>query len=142
VTADAAPLRWVLDEGSDFASRRWRDSPTLAWAQTAGATRTLYSNWPQVLYFHAGRAARAIPDTYDATTLAEFDSVLARTGGALVLFTEPSPDVAPPDSIVRGMGLREVARLGDGAVWERPPRPATVSPPVVPPVAPPPARPR
>jgi hypothetical protein len=113
---------FARQDGNDFASSDWRDSPTIAWvrAPTGGATRTLYSNWPPALYFQAHRQSHDLPGTLDRLALHRFRERLARTHGVVVAFTDPSPDVAPPDSIARLLGLAPVARYPDGTVWELP----------------------
>lgn|GEM_PF-481803 len=116
-------IAFAREDGDDFASSDWRESPTIAWVRSpsGGADRTLYSNWPAALYFHAHRAARDLPDRLDAATIARFRDRLSRTGGVVVAFTTPSPDVASPDSLARRAGLRPVARFADGTVWDTPP---------------------
>jgi hypothetical protein len=108
------------EDGNDFASSDWRDSPTVAWVRSpaGGAQRVLYTNWPAALYFQAGRASHDLPETLDAMTLHRFRDRLARSQGAIVAFTEPSPDVASPDSLARLMGLHTVARFPDGTIWD------------------------
>jgi hypothetical protein len=113
-------VTYALEEGSDFASLEWRDSPTLAWVRAHGAGHALFTNWPVAVYFHLGRASRDLPASLDSTTLAEFAERLRRRNGVVVAFTAPSPDVASPDSIARRLALRPVARFSDGVVWEAP----------------------
>lgn len=111
-------VTYVLEEGSDFASLAWRDSPTLAWVRAHGAGHTLFTNWPVAVYFHLGRVSRDLPATLDGATLGEFEAQLRRRNGLVVAFSAPSPDVASPDSIATRLGLRPVARFADGVVWE------------------------
>jgi hypothetical protein len=107
------------EDGNDFAGSDWRDSPTLAWVRSPNAAaRVLYTNWPAAVYFQAHRAAHDLPDALDGLTLRRFHDRLVRNHGLVVGFAAPSPDVAPPDSIARLMGLHEVAAFPDGAVWE------------------------
>jgi hypothetical protein len=77
----------------------------------------LYTNWPAALYFNAGRASHDLPDVTDALTLRRFRDRLARNHGVLVAFSAPNSDVAPPDSVARVLGLRQIARFSDGSVW-------------------------
>jgi hypothetical protein len=116
--ATADNVTYVLEEGSDFASLAWRNSPTLAWVRAHGAGHTLFTNWPVAVYFHLGRVSRDLPATLDSATLAAFAERLRRRDGLVVAFTAPSPDVASPDSIARRLALRPVARFADGVVWE------------------------
>jgi hypothetical protein len=110
----------ALQDGNDFAGSDWRDSPTIAWVRsdTGGDHRPLYTNWPAALYFQAQRGSHDLPATVDGLTLHRLRERLAFTHGVVVGFTVQNPDIAPPDTIARLMGLREVARFGDGAVWE------------------------
>jgi 4-amino-4-deoxy-L-arabinose transferase-like glycosyltransferase len=110
----------ALEDGNDFASADWRFSPTVAWVRDSAAGRTIYSNWPVALYFHAGRDAHSLPPVLEPLTLRRFGDRLARTHGLLVAFDTPSPDAAPPDSIAARLRLQAVARLSDGTVWELP----------------------
>jgi hypothetical protein len=116
----AASVQDALEDGNDFAGSDWRDSPTVAWVRSldGGATRVLYTNWPAALYFNAGRAVHDVPDVTDALTLRRFRDRIARSHGVVVAFTAPNPDVAPPDSVARVLGLRQIARFNDGSVWE------------------------
>jgi hypothetical protein len=113
-------VAYALDDGNDFAGSDWRDSPTIAWVRTpsGGGHRELYSNWPAALYFHAHRASHDLPEVVDALALHRFRDRLARSHGVVVGFDTPSPDVAPPDTLARALGLRQIARFEDGTVWE------------------------
>lgn len=110
---------YAVSEGNDFAGSDWRGSPLIHWVRAYGAGHPLYSNWPPALYFYTGRPARNIPDADQlrARELPRFGATLARTGGWLVGFAAPSPDVLPPDSVARLLGLRPLARFPDGSVW-------------------------
>ena len=119
---NAKRISVARDDGGDFAGIDWRDSPTVAWvrAPTGGLHRVLYTNWPAAVYFQANRASHDIPGGLDPLTLRRFGDRLARTRGVLVGFRVPSPDAAPPDSLARTLGLREIGRFDDGAVWGLP----------------------
>jgi 4-amino-4-deoxy-L-arabinose transferase-like glycosyltransferase len=110
-------VAYVVANGSDFAGAQWRESPLLAYVRARARDRVLYSNWPAAIWFHTGRAARDLPSTLDSVTLAAFAGRLAATGGVVVAFDAPSPDVAPPDSIARRLRLRRVRRFSDGTLW-------------------------
>jgi hypothetical protein len=127
-------IQFALDDGNDFASADWRYSPTVAWVRDSANGRTLYTNWPVALYFHAGRSAHGLPPALEPLMLRRFGDRLARTHGLMVAFDVPSPDAAPPDSIAERLRLRRVARLDDGTVWDLPtsgdvPRPAVTGSP-------------
>lgn len=128
---DFKQVHEALTDGSDFAGREWRQSPTLAWARAQEPSRVLYSNWPCAIWFHLDRPVRDLPDAFDvanAATMRNFVARLRATHGAVVAWNEPSPDVAHTDSIVVHAGLVRVATFDDGSVFEAAP------------VAPPPAR--
>jgi hypothetical protein len=111
-------VQFALEDGNDFASADWRFSPTVAWVRDSANGRTIYTNWPVALYFHAGRSSHGLPPVVEPLTLRRFGDRLARTHGLMVAFDIPSPDAAPPDTIAERLRLRPVARLGDGTVWE------------------------
>ena len=110
-------IRSALDDGNDFAAGDWKDSPTVAWVRDSASGRTLYTNWPVALYFHAGRSSHGLPPVLEPLMLRRFGDRLARTQGFVVGFDIQSPDAAPPDSIAERLRLRRVARLSDGTVW-------------------------
>lgn len=113
----AGDIRAALDDGNDFAGSDWRDSPTVAWVRDSAPGRTLYTNWPVVLYFQAGRSSHGLPPVLEPLMLHRFGDRLARTQGLVVGFNVKSPDAAPPDSIAERLRLRQVARLSDGTIW-------------------------
>ncbi|HVX41404.1 MAG TPA: hypothetical protein VHB25_17700 [Gemmatimonadaceae bacterium] len=115
--ADYDDVSWATTNGSDFAGEDWRESPTIAWVRAHAANEPLYSNWPAAIYFHVHRPAWLLPDVKDAKTLRAFGDTLASRHGVVIAFDAPSPDVAPVDTIVRGAGLREIAKLSDGVVY-------------------------
>lgn len=140
VVSDREHIAYALAEGSDFANREWRDSPTLAWARTQGDARVLFTNWPCAIWFHQHRRTRDVPDDIDvkdARQLARFVERVRATGGAVVLWNVKSGETAAPDVLVERTGLVRVAQFDDGAVYEAPPTPFATP---LPPVALPPAR--
>jgi hypothetical protein len=137
VVAAAVPsvndAQFATTDGSDFAGTDWRNSPLIAWVRAHGRGHALYSNWPPALYFHAKRIARDLPDTLDAKDLADFAAVLRTNSGYMVGFRTRSPDVVAPDTLAALLGLREVVRTTDGAVWSAP-DPAAATAPGAPPL--------
>ena len=113
-------VAYALDDGNDFAGSDWRESPTIAWVRdpAGGVHRELYTNWPAALYFQAHRSSHDLPRVVDALTVHRFRDRLQRSHGVVVAFDTPSPDVAPPDTLARALGLRTIARFPDGTVWE------------------------
>ena len=116
-TATTNDAVYAATEGSDFAGSSWRKSPLVAWVREHGAGRPLYSNWPPALYFHAHRIARELPDSTDPEDVAGFGEQLRRDHGYLVAFDEPSPDFIAPSTLAHELGLHQVVRTQDGAVW-------------------------
>lgn len=119
---------YASTEGSDFAGRKWRQSPLIAWVRAHAAGRPVYSNWPPALYFHANRVARELPDSTDPNDVAGFAAQIRANHGYVAGFNEPSPDVMAPASLARDIGLREVVRTADGSVWAADTGPAPTSP--------------
>jgi Dolichyl-phosphate-mannose-protein mannosyltransferase len=107
----------AVTDGFDFASSDWTDSPTLAWVQSRSAGWTLFTNWPAAVYFRTSRIARDVPQSLETGDLNEFRGILDRQHGAFVGFTLDNEDYPPSDSIAHAMGLVELARFSDGAVW-------------------------
>jgi dolichyl-phosphate-mannose-protein mannosyltransferase len=116
-TVTANDAIYASTEGSDFAGARWRKSPLIAWVRAHAAGRPLYSNWPSALYFHAHRVARELPDSSDPGDVSGFAARLAADRGYVVGFDEPSPDFISPVALAGRIGLRQVVRTPDGAVW-------------------------
>jgi hypothetical protein len=117
IAADLPVVRDGFSDGLDFAGSDWRLSDTVEWVKSDGNGRTLFSNWPPAIYFHAHRIARDLPDSLDCDDLHLFRQILEQKRGAIVAFNEPSPDYPPSDSIAHLMGLRIEARLSDGEIW-------------------------
>jgi len=118
-------VAWGRERASDAHANGWdyngldfQQSPTVAWAR--GATgRTLFTNHPVPLWFHAGRVSRDLPQSLAPDTVAAFVQALDRRHGAVIMFADTSwqPGV-PIDSLVAAAGLRVVARFEDGVVFE------------------------
>ncbi|MEO8030509.1 MAG: glycosyltransferase family 39 protein [Gemmatimonadota bacterium] len=106
--------------GWDYNGLVWRDSPTLAWARQASG-RTLFTNHPVPVWFHAGRVSRDLPQSVAADSVAAFARALEAGHGAIVFLADTSwqPGV-PLDSLIAAVPLRVVARFADGAIYERP----------------------
>ncbi len=116
-TATVNDAVYATTEGSDFANTSWRDSPLTAWVRANAAGRPLYSNWPAALYFHANRIARELPDSSDPGDMSGFAERIRANHGYVVAFDERSPDFVAPETLARDIGLHQVVRKADGAVW-------------------------
>ncbi len=108
---------YAATEGSDFAGSVWRQSSLTAWVREHAAGRPIYSNWPPALYFYANRIARELPDSMDVGDVSGFADQIRKDHGYLVGFDERSPDFMSPSTLARDLGLHQVARTSDGAVW-------------------------
>jgi hypothetical protein len=116
-TATVNDAVYATTEGSDFANTSWRDSPLTAWVRANAVGRPLYSNWPPALYFHANRIARELPDSTDPEDMTGFAERIRANHGYVVAFNERSPDFIAPETLARDIGLHQVVRTTDGAVW-------------------------
>jgi hypothetical protein len=108
------------DDGGDFASRDWAQSPTLAQLEGVAPGTPLYTNWPAAVWFHTGRASRFLPGTPDSSTARRFGAQVIRTGGVVLLFGTTGPDVVDPERTLRASGLVQRAALADGSLWGAP----------------------
>lgn len=105
--------------GWDYNEIAVRESPLVAWARAAKG-RTLYTNHPVPLWFHAGRFSRDLPQSATADTVAAFARSLAAGNGAVIVFADTTWEPGVPiDSLVARVPLREVVRYEDGTVYER-----------------------
>ena len=123
VTVTANDAVYAATVGSDFASDRWRHSPLIAWVRTHATGHPIYSNWPPALYFHAHRIARELPDSTDPEDVSGFAELVRTNHGYVIGFDERSPDFMSPTDLTRRIGLQQVVRTSDGAVWAAGPRP-------------------
>jgi hypothetical protein len=115
-TSDDA--EYALETGNDYADVQWSGSRLIAWVEAHEAGRLLFTNFPTPLYFHAGRTARLLPQTLTPKIVRAFADTLARRDGVIVAFERSSDYAARPDSLLRMLPVREVARFPEGGVWE------------------------
>lgn len=115
--ADWQQLSDAMADGGDFASRTWRESPTLAWVRAQEPARAIYTNWPCAIWFHLDRVVYDLPRATDAETMRRLAERLRATNGVLVAWTAPNPDAAPTDTLVAGAGLVRIAEFSDGAAY-------------------------
>jgi hypothetical protein len=118
--ASVSDAIFATTEGSDFSNTDWRTSETIAWVRDHAAEVPLYSNWPPALYFYEHRQVWMLPEPGDSADLKSFVDTLTARHGLVVAFDAPSPDVVPPDTIAKRVGLRVLIRLHDGTIY-RPP---------------------
>ena len=110
-------VQYTLDTGHDFAESQWIASPLLAWARANALHRTLYSNWPQAIYFHLHRAAHELPNAATSSVLEAFTDTLRVRNGIVLAFDHESPGQIGPDSLLRAPRLRRIAQVADGSIF-------------------------
>lgn len=110
-------IEWLLENGQDFAQAQWTGSPLLAWARSNASRQPLYSNWPAAIVFHLHRPAHELPNDSYAKTLGEFADTLRVHHGVVLAFDHPSPHQIGVAELTKAIGLRQVVRLEDGAVF-------------------------
>lgn len=118
VTRDDA--RSALETGNDYADIAWRSSPLIAWVREYGAGRTLFTNFPAALYFHADRMSRLLPQEEEVTpaTAREFADTLVHQHGLIVAFDRSSEFAENPARLLQLLPVKQIAAFRDGAVWE------------------------
>lgn len=119
--ATVQAVRDALDGGWGYASDETRSSRLGAWLRTEGAGRAIFSNNTASAWFFTHRPSRDMPQTLEDDSVAAFGRVLRAERGVLVQFPFDLAPAAPPDSLANRLGLIEMARFPDGAVWAPPP---------------------
>ena len=114
--ADYDTVSYAMNEGSDFASSAWRESPTLAWARANAVGVPLYSNWAAAVYFHLHRPAHEIPASEEDASMTAFRDTLRARHAVVLAFDAPSPGLVDPVEVEKSVGLKEIAKLSDGRV--------------------------
>jgi len=118
--ATVQAVRDALDGGWGYASDESRTSRLGAWLRAEGAGHAIFSNNTATAWFFTHRPSRDLPGNLDADSLASFGRVLRAERGLLVEFPFDLDAGAPPDSLANRLGLIEMARFPDGAVWAPP----------------------
>ncbi len=114
-------MRDALDGGWGYASDEARTSQLGAWLRADGAGHAIFSNNTASAWFFTHRPSRDVPQTLEPDSVASFGRVLRAERGILVQFPFDLSPAAPPDSLANRLGLIEMARFPDGAVWAPPP---------------------
>ncbi len=105
--------------GWDYNGLDWRQSGTLAWVRQA-RERTIFTNHPVPVWFHAGRVSRDLPQSVAADSIAAFARALDAGHGAIVFLADTSwqPGVGI-NRLAALVPLRIVARFEDGVIYEK-----------------------
>lgn len=109
--------------GLDIARPAVRESKILQWLRTNDiGDRPVFSNHPFAVFHFLARDARWWPTSTSPDTLRDFANIVQAANGLIVSFDTPDPwtTVAPDSVIVRTLGLRALATVPDGSVWELP----------------------
>jgi hypothetical protein len=119
--------------GIGFYQTAWRQSPTLALVRALPETAAVYTNAPEAVYLHTGRAALRIPRQFSAVEQAEneqFEAELAAMtgqlagGGRVVYFASVRGSARPTEAeLAERLGLEVVARPADGTLYALPQEP-------------------
>jgi hypothetical protein len=110
-------VRDARDGGWGYAGDEWRASALAQWLRTGARGDAIFSDNPATVFAVTGRPSRNVPGTLDADSVAAFARVFAARPAVLVRFPFSLEAGAPPDSLAARLGLREIARFADGAVW-------------------------
>ena len=111
-------VQYALETGNDYADVQWSGSPLVEWVRQHAAGRPLFTNFPTALYFHAGRMARGLPDVARPDVARAFTDTVASRGGLVIVFERATQFAPSPDSLLRLVPLRVVARTSDGEASE------------------------
>lgn len=133
----AVRTKSAFEEGIDFASLSWANSPTIEAVRKLPRGAMLYSNGPEALIYAARRHATIIPMKADSRTgfdrphnpyRKQLEAARQRLqrGNAYVVFVDGVDwrfYTATESELTQALGLRLVARLTDGRIYELSSRP-------------------
>ena len=120
--ATAQEGSYAVETGNDYADLSWFGSPLIAWVREHGEGRTLYTNYPTALYFHANRFSRTLPQAPRPDTARAFADTVAQEHGLIVAFNRASRFAASPTALMQLVPppVHVVYRTYDGAIYELP----------------------
>jgi hypothetical protein len=120
----------VRHDGQGYASREWRESPTIARVKALPEDATIYSNGFDAIYYLTGRRARSIPEKtgyltgesnskYDVELKQMRNEMLSHRGELVYFETLPERTSLPPEGELRTkLFLISIAKLSDGSIYE------------------------
>lgn len=119
VTRLDGTVLYLRSDGQDYASLKWKNSPTIEFVK-AQHPALIYTNDVTAVYFLAELDSAGIPN-FKASE-AEFTAMrqnLRATGGFLVLFGALTGEFASLEELTQGMTL--IGQFDDGMVYKFPP---------------------
>ena len=124
-------VKWlarVRGDGQGYASRAWKDSPTIAGIKTLPAETIIYSNGHDAIYYLTGRRARFIPEKvihgtgrpnamYDPEMAWMKTDLLRRQGVLVYFYTLPERQSLPSEiELQQTLNLCPIAKTNDGMI--------------------------
>jgi len=106
----------LRQDGQDYASLKWKNSPTIQFIREQDPS-LIYTNDVTAVYFLAGKDSVGIPNF--KSDAAEFNAMrlnLRSSGGFLVLFGALTGEFASLDDLTQGMTL--IGQFEDGMVYK------------------------
>jgi hypothetical protein len=108
----------LLVDGWGYASADWQSSEVAQWLRTDGRRYALYSDNASATYSLDHRPSRVIPDSTTPAIMAGFGDALRAHPSALIGYASPySPDAPRAGLFARRIGLVQVLRSDEAAVW-------------------------
>lgn len=117
---DAQVAIGLRENGWDYESPEWQESPLAGWLRAEGRGYAIYSNNPAVVYFLTERPSRLLPNPGDTATLRGLATSLAGGRAAVVGFQDSLAPTMPAGTVARRLGLHEAGRSGLGVVFVTP----------------------
>lgn len=118
----------IRQNGEHYTGVDWRDSETLAYLRGSDGRTTYISNGPDIIYYHTGLPALAVPAQYHDTSMlpnqayeAELQALAAQLtdGAQLVLLQDMAWRwfLADEATLLAALPLRPVHRFADGTIY-------------------------
>lgn len=124
----AATFADIRQNGEHYTGVAWRDSETLAYLRGSDGRITYISNGPDIIYYHTGLPALAVPAQYHDTSMrpnqayeAELKAMADRlaNGAQLVLLQDMAWRWFLPDepTLLNALPLQPVHHFADGTIY-------------------------
>jgi hypothetical protein len=114
-------------EGLGYANMAWSNSQTICWLRQLPVKQPVYSNYPDVVYWHTGRSCLLLPMRFDvhrgrlrAEYTGEMRAMLGNVeaeNGVVVYFYRRRPDFAPVSELQAEARLQSLTLFDDAAVF-------------------------